>query len=229
MSYSLVQFPTREAEDAFQNSQVSQHRLYDGLAIALPAYLSQLHPQAPSTYSIDVALRFMLALWVFLTSPAHYRRFYTGVLVVLRLWLAVLPLVQLFTPQGSTCSRALILGVVCGNSMIYPLILQLPFMLHVWMTLLGLGTSTIFAVRHSNCCGELHISQRISWILPKHPAPSACAQALVMLHGCGMVLVSMLLLWYAALLQRYCICPCWQIPSNDFLLTGANCKPVGYF
>lgn len=197
MSSIAVQFSTKELEEAFLNSQFSaQYRLFDCLAISLPSYISQLPPQ-PFTYRADLVLRAALALWVLLCSHAHYRRFHTPVLITMRLWLAVLPLVLLFAPQATPCARSTTLNAVFGNSIIYPLILQLPFAMHIPMALLGLGTSTLLAVGRSACCGELHTDTPlwISWTLPEYPAPSACAQALVTLHGSASMCVSTLLLW----------------------------------
>lgn len=197
MSSIAVRFPNINVENAYVASQFSQHRLFQCLAVCLPSYLAQLPPLS-STYKADLALRIALALWVITSPPAHRRRWQPPVQLALRLWLALLPLLLLYAPQHNTiCPRSTALSAVFGNSIVFPLLLHLPFATHIPLALLGMATSALLVANLRNCCTELHadISLWVARVLPAYPATVACAKALIALHGCGTVVTSSLLLW----------------------------------
>lgn len=185
-----VQFDSQQMEESFIQIQFPQQRLFNAVAISLPSYIAQL---APGTHRADLALRGALALWA-LTSPrAHQQRWHRPVLVVLRLWLSILPVL---VSRHGACDRSLLLGAICGNSIVYPLILQLPFTLHIPLAFLGLCSASVLATTLNSWCATWQAVPRWAvWVLPDYPAPPACAQALVALHGCAAVMVSTVSLW----------------------------------
>lgn len=207
-------FTDSSLENQFMNEYATNCKPFDTMTLGLNALISHL-PRTGLVNTVDIMLRATLSAWAGLSTAITYKSWRMRVVVFLRLWFSVLPLVLLYalrnnlTSPTAGCPRSSIVVAVVGNSIVYPLTHQLPFSYHAPLTIVGFITSALLVAAPGGCCAVL-ISNSSSacslwyqWVVGGVPGSAVedtelratCGKMLISIQGGLMTTVSCLLLW----------------------------------